>query len=594
MSERDEAAAEQRLIASRYLLQEPLGTGGMGSVWRAMDLQLGRVVALKRAHPGADDPDGRRLRREAKLSAQLHHPNVVTTFDVIEDGLDYWLVLEYVPAQSLAELIERRGPLPPHEAAAIGLQIAQAVQAVHATGVIHRDLKPANVLVTEDGVAKLADFGIAQRIWADATLTDSSTMGTPAQLAPEVANGAEPTAASDIFSLGAVIYTAVEGHSPFGTESNPLALLRKSARGEIQPSRRAGELTALLARMLAVDPAVRPTAAQAVAELGGTTQLAPTRRRWRWPAAAAIVAVLVVGVLLAQSVRHKETPQAEPPAQAGPVGDVRTADPCGLIEASTLSRFGETDLETDYGNFDRCDVIVTTKDGQETDVKVQLDTPGETPSGLQSHTGNVTGIVRSRAEDDTCERMLLLSDQHQVYISAQRLDETGPNVCQVADAATQYALSVLDRGPIPRRTTSLPAESLIQLDACSLLDTSALALIPGVDANHPDAGFGNWTCGWDSTTNDLGVDLVFDRDQPLSATDGVPAKFGGRQAFVQAGDDGPDTCVARIVHRSYADPHGKPAVELIQLIVRGDGSSAELCRLARELGTAAASKLPRA
>ncbi|WP_405059361.1 serine/threonine protein kinase [Kribbella sp. NBC_01505] len=591
MSERDQP------IAGRYLLQEPLGTGGMGSVWRALDLELGRVVALKRAHPGADDPDGRRLRREAKLSAGLHHPHVVTTFDVIEDGLDYWLVLEYVPAPTLAEIVERRGPLPPHEAAAIGLQIAQAVQAVHATGVIHRDLKPANVLVTEDGTAKLTDFGIAQRIWADATLTDSSTMGTPAHLAPEVANGAEPTMASDIFSLGAIIYTAVEGHSPFGTESNPLALLRKSAQGEIQPSRRAGELTSVLARALAVDPAVRPTAAQLVAELGGSVQLAPPARRRRWPvvAAAAGLVVVLAGVFVVRPLLDKNTPQAAP--AAGPVGELMTADPCSLVEPSTLIQFGSTDLETDYGNFNRCDVIVTVADEQELDVKVELETPlgaDLTPAGLEAHTGNITGILRPKAEDDNCERMLLLSDRHRVYVSVRRLGDVGPDLCKVADAATAHAVTVLDAGPIARRAGQLQSESLIQADACSLLDAPALARIPGVDGNHPDRGFGNWSCEWESTTNQLGVDLVFDRDQPLTAADGVPARFGDRKAFVAAEDDGPDTCVARIVHRSYADPHGKEAVELIKLVVRGNSSSTELCRLATQLGQAAATKLPRA
>jgi serine/threonine protein kinase len=160
-----------RLIRGRYLLGESLGSGGMGSVWRAHDLQFDRMVALKRAHPGVDDPDGRRLRREARTGARLHDPHVVTIFDVVSDGDEHWLVLEYLPSRGLDEL----GTLPPDQVARIGVQIASALQAVHAAGIIHRDLKPANILVTSDGTAKLADFGISRRLWAEATVTDSST-----------------------------------------------------------------------------------------------------------------------------------------------------------------------------------------------------------------------------------------------------------------------------------------------------------------------------------------------------------------------------------------------------------------------------------
>ncbi|TCC43944.1 serine/threonine protein kinase [Kribbella capetownensis] len=140
---------------------------------------------------------------------------------------EHWLVLEYLPSRSLDELIADRGTLPPDEVARIGLQLALALQAVHAAGVIHRDLKPGNVLVTTDGTAKLAVFGISRRLWAEATLTDSNTVGTPAHLAPEVANGNEPAAASDVFSLGAVLYTALEGHTPFGAVHHPRSVGRR-------------------------------------------------------------------------------------------------------------------------------------------------------------------------------------------------------------------------------------------------------------------------------------------------------------------------------------------------------------------------------
>ncbi|TDW98457.1 serine/threonine-protein kinase [Kribbella sp. VKM Ac-2566] len=580
-----------RLIGGRYLLGEPLGSGGMGSVWRAHDQQLDRVVALKRAHPGVDDPDGRRLRREARTGARLHDPHVVTIFDVVTDGDEHWLVLEYLPSRSLDEL----GKLPPDQVARIGGQIASALQAVHAAGIIHRDLKPANILVTADGTAKLADFGISRRLWAEATLTDSSTVGTPAHLAPEVANGNEPTTASDVFSLGAVLYTALEGHSPFGDDPNPLAVLRRAARGELEPLRRGGELTPLITRMLAVEPADRPSVAEVVNELGGTAAAPVNRRRRRWviPAAAAGVAVVaVLAVLIGRAVSGPSEPSAAPTtAVAGPVGDPLTADPCALIDAASLSRFGEATLEPAYGNFDRCDVVVNGSGGQQVDVRAELDeADNELPQGaVEKLTGNLNKVVRGRAGDGNCERVLVLSDGTHVVVEARHTDGSGMDVCAMAEAVTQKAIGVMKAGPIPRRAQPLPAASLAHLDACTLLDNQALELIPAVDAKHPDTSFGGWSCGWESTTSDLSVDVRFDRDQPLDASDGRPVTMSGRSAFVSSEDDGPGTCAVLIVFRQYAD-----TVELVTVIARGPGTQTSLCGLASKLGQAVATKLPKA
>jgi hypothetical protein len=580
-----------RLIGGRYLLGEPLGSGGMGSVWRAHDQQLDRVVALKRAHPGVDDPDGRRLRREARTGARLLDPHVVTIFDVVTDGDEHWLVLEYLPSRSLDEL----GKLPPDQVARIGGQIASALQAVHAAGIIHRDLKPANILVTADGTAKLADFGISRRLWAEATLTDSSTVGTPAHLAPEVANGNKPTTASDVFSLGAVLYTALEGHSPFGDDPNPLAVLRRAARGELEPLRRGGELTPLITRMLAVEPADRPSVAEVVNELGGTAAAPVNRRRRRWviPAAAAGVAVAaVLAVLIGRAVSGPSEPSAAPTtAVAGPVGDPLTADPCALIDAASLSKFGEATLEPAYGNFDRCDVVVNGSGGQQVDVRAELDeADNELPQGaVEKLTGNLNKVVRGRAGDGDCERVLVLSDGTHVVVEARHTDGSGMDVCAMAEAVTQKAIGVLKAGPIPRRAQPLPAASLAHLDACTLLDNQALELIPAVDAKHPDTSFGGWSCGWESTTSDLSVDVRFDRDQPLDASDGRPVTMSGRSAFVSSEDDGPGTCAVLIVFRQYAD-----TVELVTVIARGPGTQTSLCGLATKLGQAVATKLPKA
>jgi serine/threonine protein kinase/tetratricopeptide (TPR) repeat protein len=178
----------------------------MGEVWRATDMELRRVVAVKQASTG--DSEG--IRREARIGAGLHHPNVVTVFDVVvEDGVR-WLVMEYLPARSLAEVVRADGPLPPRRAAHVGRQIATALSAMHAKGMVHRDVTLGNVLLAEDGTAKLADLGVA--VWAEVTLTGSErNAGTPGYMAPEVLAGHPATSASDMFSLGMTLSVAAEG-----------------------------------------------------------------------------------------------------------------------------------------------------------------------------------------------------------------------------------------------------------------------------------------------------------------------------------------------------------------------------------------------
>ena len=148
-----------RTIAERYRLEEHLGAGGMGDVWRATDLELQETVAMKRPREGD-------ARHEARIGAELSHPNVVTVHGTVVDGDEHWLVMEYLPSRSLAQIIEADGPIGPERAAKIGAQLASALSAMHAKGMVHRDVKPGNVLVADDDVAKLSDFGISR--WAEA------------------------------------------------------------------------------------------------------------------------------------------------------------------------------------------------------------------------------------------------------------------------------------------------------------------------------------------------------------------------------------------------------------------------------------------
>lgn len=257
------------LVADRYRLHQRLGSGAMGVVWQAMDERLQRQVAIKQLllQPGLEpeqaDQARQRAMREGRVAARLHHPHAISVYDVVvDDGLPV-LVMEHLPSRSLAELLAERGCLAPATVARIGAESASALAAAHAAGVVHRDIKPGNILIAEDGTAKITDFGISHAT-GDVALTQTGLVaGTPAFLAPEVARGQQPTASSDIFSLAATLYAAVEGTPPFGAGGeNPLALLHKVAAGDVPPPQQAGSLTPVLSSMLSADPEARPSALQ--------------------------------------------------------------------------------------------------------------------------------------------------------------------------------------------------------------------------------------------------------------------------------------------------------------------------------------------
>ena len=253
------------LIADRYRLRHVVGSGGMGIVWEAWDERLERRVALKQLHrqtagsPAAAELANKRAMREARLTARLNHPHAVPVYDVVEQQGQLWLIMQFIPSVTLAAVLEEVGPLEPDEAAKVGAQVASALTAAHAVGIVHRDVKPGNVLIADDGTALISDFGIAYAL-GDATLTSSGMIhGTPAYLAPEVARGNEANFASDVFSLGATLYSAMEGTPPFGRDENSMALLHRVASGEFPPPQRCGALTPAILQMLSADPEARPS-----------------------------------------------------------------------------------------------------------------------------------------------------------------------------------------------------------------------------------------------------------------------------------------------------------------------------------------------
>ncbi|MFE6921600.1 serine/threonine-protein kinase [Nocardia sp. NPDC057663] len=258
-----------RLIAGRYRLTDPIGTGAMGVVWRATDVRLRRTVAVKQLllAPGLTGSQALeaklRAMREGRIAARLHHPNAITVFDVAEEDGQPWLVMEYMNAPSLAVKLAGGATLPPIEVAGIGAQAAAALSAAHDAGIMHRDVKPANLLVGDDGTVKLTDFGISHAT-GDVTVTATGFLaGTPAYLAPEIARGDDPKPAADIFALGSTLYAAVEGAPPFGEGDNPLAVLHAVARGVVPEPKHAGPLGSVLMWLLTASAEDRPTMAQA-------------------------------------------------------------------------------------------------------------------------------------------------------------------------------------------------------------------------------------------------------------------------------------------------------------------------------------------
>ena len=280
--------AGARLVADRYRLDQPIGAGAMGVVWRAHDVRLDRTVALKELlmQPGLVEAEAETARaramREGRIAARLQHPHAICVYDVaLDEGstgtgdrVVPWLVMEYLPSRSLATVLAEQGTLPPYEAARVGRQVAAALAAAHKAGIVHRDVKPGNILLGRNGTVKITDFGISRASW-DATVTRTGVLaGTPAYFAPEVARGELPGPAGDVFSLGSTLYAAVEGEPPFGLDENTLALLRTVAEGRVRPPRQAGPLSAVLMQLLADDPLRRPSMSDAAAALGAVEGLA--------------------------------------------------------------------------------------------------------------------------------------------------------------------------------------------------------------------------------------------------------------------------------------------------------------------------------
>ncbi|EST19099.1 serine/threonine-protein kinase [Streptomyces roseochromogenus] len=639
-------------VGGRYRLQEPIGQGGMGVVWQARDELLDRRVAVKCARPD-DAKAAQRLKKEARYAARLHHPNVVAVFDYVAEGDACWIVMEYVPSRSLAQLMAERGPLSPQEAGSIGGQIAAALAKSHGEGVVHGDVTPENILVTDDGVARLTDFGIARALWSEVTQTGTHTTtgtvrGKPRYLAPEVAKGKAPDAKADVFSLGASLFAAVEGRSPYGEFEHVMGYLARALEGHVDAPQQAGPLTAPLTALLQVEPGNRPDAGEARSLLTraapppahiqeyvqehqrrsgqgaaqATLRLRPTlalpsltmwlprklrgrltgrRRALTVTAAALAVAGLAIGLLAlfgAWPFGHKggtghrsdAKPSATGQAQAGALGDAPSADPCKVMDAASLSRFGHTELAPAYGQLSRCDVLVLNSGGDEiADAEVDFS------SDLQQFDSDVAvrkvsnvEVASLKRDGDQCLRFITTPDRKQIVVNGKRDGTGAPDPCALSDAAVDYAVTVLDKGPVPRRSAVWPADSLGRLDACAVLDPATLKKVPGLELRPKDHGFADWTCDWASPDGQSAyVQLQFTQDNDLS-DNGRPARVAGTTSYVSPKEEGDDSCVVYTPHRTFTDSVGERTIELFRLTLKEQGQqNAKVCDDAKSVAGAA-------
>ncbi|HEX2360574.1 MAG TPA: protein kinase [Jiangellaceae bacterium] len=266
------ATIDDRLLGGRYRLGEPLGRGGMGVVWAGRDEALGRDVAIKEVvlppELSGDERDRLRRRtiREARAAARISSPTAVSVYDVVEEDGRPWIVMELLTARSLADVLREDGVLPANRAAEVGLDILDALEAAAAVGVLHRDVKPANVMLRPTGQAILTDFGIAT-VEGDATVTTTGlVLGSPAYMSPERARGESSTLTSDLWSLGATLYAAVDGRSPF-ERSGTLPTLNAILHDPAPVLAHGGQLGEVVNSLLAKEPASRPTIGEVRAAL---------------------------------------------------------------------------------------------------------------------------------------------------------------------------------------------------------------------------------------------------------------------------------------------------------------------------------------
>ncbi len=328
------SGGHRRTLAGRYRLDEVIGRGGMSTVYRATDLSLDRVVAVKVAMDPLLERDpvyAARFKREARAAAALSHAGAVTVFDAGADGPTRYIVMEYVEGRDLSQILRDEGPLEPARAANIAEQVADTLAAAHGAGIVHRDIKPGNIMVSAGDRVKVLDFGIAHTADAVTLTQTASVLGTAPYMAPEQAMGHPADARSDIYALGCVLYEMLTGKPPFMGEV-AAAVLHQHVRVAPKPPRELNPsippaLDALVLQMLAKDPADRPqTPGEVRDRLAGyeDAQTEPTRPL---PAAEALTAVAAAAAEVPQMATVPQAATPPPPPPPDPTAPTRALPP---------------------------------------------------------------------------------------------------------------------------------------------------------------------------------------------------------------------------------------------------------------------------
>ncbi|WP_062991736.1 protein kinase domain-containing protein [Nocardia anaemiae] len=555
-------------IAGRYALRELFTLGGEGMAWRARDDDLDRDVVLKCPRPD-DPPSAQRLRTAARNAAALRHQHIVGVYNIFEHDNVCWLVTEYVPGHSLAEIARAQRKLGPGRAAVIGEQIASALAHCHDRGILHCDISPENIILADDGDAWLTDFG------SSLDLRNAGTGDTPdiargkwRYLAPEVAAGGPAGPKSDVYALAASLLAVTERQ------------------------RRPGLLEALLTQLTLPNPNHRPTAATAATRFARLEQ--PPRgwdrtiaRRTAVGAAEAVAMALIVAASVAM-------PSA---AALDPFGDPSSADPCALLDPNSLAEFGRIDLSTDGGNFDTCDLRVRQwgadfhPDIGQVRLTMSVEAPEQSSQVSFTRVGNIT-IASEPAGSTRCVRTLMVSPGANIAIIGERKVPTGPDPCVLADIAATHARDLLLHSSIPRRPGTFPTGSLAWRDACALLDVPTLGRVAGVDAVHPAPGFGRWSCRWDSTI-DGHVTVRYDRDALKTAESGQPLTLAGLPSFRRSGSKATDDCIVQIQYRGFRGTSSSDRAEVVVVKFYGSQPAEQRCATVTDLATTVATSLTR-
>ncbi|WP_433333807.1 serine/threonine-protein kinase [Spirillospora sp. CA-294931] len=345
--------SERLVLATRYRLVSQLGQGANGTVWRAHDGLLDRAVAIKELRLPEDLTESdrsvfyQRTLREARAPAQLRSPSIVDVYDVVIEQGRPWIVMELVEAPTLEELIERSGPLPHEKVAAIGRRLLDALAVAHQAGIVHRDLKPSNVMLDGDRVV-LTDFGLAFSSGSVTLTRPGHFMGSPAYVAPEVAAGEQATPRSDLWSLGATLYAALEGRPPFERD-NVMATLSALANEPPPTPRNAGPLTSVITGLLEKNPTRRLSHARAVDRLERAVTGPRSARREATPRVRLMIVIGLVGATVASCgigatalivgmMKEKPGPSTSAPADSQPRSSPPTDAPPGAASHTLVVR----------------------------------------------------------------------------------------------------------------------------------------------------------------------------------------------------------------------------------------------------------------